>query len=68
MGISFDITSPAAVTQTGILGPTTFGTLAGNNGMITNLQRHTLATAYDGISLLCALSMTGTIRIYGYHN
>jgi hypothetical protein len=69
MGVVFDITSPALAVATGIPSLNTFGTLSGNNGMLTFMQRHTLATAYDGISLLIASdTMSGTLRIYGLRN
>ena len=69
MGVAFDITSPALAVATGIPSLTTFGTLSGNNGMLHIMQRHTLATAYDGMSLLIASgTMSGTLRIYGLRN
>ena len=69
MGVAFDITSPALAVASGIPSLTIFGTLSGNTGMLHFLQRHTLATAYDGISLLIASgTMSGTLRIYGLRN
>jgi hypothetical protein len=69
MGVAFDITSPALAVATGIPSLATFGLLSGNNGMLHIMQRHTLATAYDGMSLLVASgTMSGTLRIYGLRN
>jgi hypothetical protein len=63
----FTIIDPAKATQTRFLGNssstnTAYAQFAGRSGALY----HTVATAYDGITMLAATNMTGTIRIYGY--
>jgi hypothetical protein len=63
----FTIVDPAKAVQTRFLGDssstnTAYAAFAGRSGSLY----HTVASAYDGITMLAATNMTGTIRIYGY--
>jgi hypothetical protein len=63
----FTILDPARELTTSFLGTSSstnssYAAFAGRSGALF----HNVATSYDGITVLAATNMTGTIRVYGY--